>query len=249
MANNPKVLEGNIENLSEKAENLEAEIHEACCDNETEKVIAILEKNRKDIDVAEIDRNGSILVAIENKNELVVSELLKIGCEPNVEDNEGHTPLHYATLYRNCKIVKALLENGANVNCQSKDGLLTPLHYAAEDGDLEIAELLLQHNADVDIVDFMKWSALFLAVSNHKSQIVEILLRNGAKSYFYLKQDLHLFKNFDRVPPEIVKIFFKYYAVDISIKFVNRNGNTILEEALCKKDVEFVKSIAYQCNL
>ena len=46
--------------LSEKADNLEAKIHEACSNNETDRVLKLLESKNKEIDVEEIHCKNDI---------------------------------------------------------------------------------------------------------------------------------------------------------------------------------------------
>ncbi|CAG8884527.1 unnamed protein product, partial [Penicillium egyptiacum] len=48
------------------------------------------------------------------------------------------------------KIVRLLLDHGANVDCQNKNGW-TPINAAADEGFLEIVELLIKKGADFEI--------------------------------------------------------------------------------------------------
>ena len=77
---NKKVKRG----ATEKAENLEAKIHEACWNNKTNRVIKLLESTKGVIDAKKIDKNGSLYVAVQNGNATVVEGLLKVGCDPNI---------------------------------------------------------------------------------------------------------------------------------------------------------------------
>ena len=78
-----------------------------------------------------------------NKN--VLKMLLDGGAQPDKEDDEGRTPLHYAVLhswhYREEK-VKLLLERGADRHKADKWGK-TPLQLATEKGYKDVAQLLL----------------------------------------------------------------------------------------------------------
>jgi ankyrin repeat protein len=56
--------------------------------------------------------------------------------------------LHYAALSGQPKIVEALLEASADVNCSDADGR-TPLHLAALKGHDDCIRLLMKHGADV----------------------------------------------------------------------------------------------------
>ena len=73
-----------------------------------------------------------------------VANLLKEGVDPNMPiDQEGTTPLIYATVFNHKQIVQSLLEAGADVNAQGGIGGSTALHAAVFAGRLDIARLLL----------------------------------------------------------------------------------------------------------
>ena len=61
-------------------------------------------------------------------------------------DQEGNTPLVFATELGNLALVRQLLENGASVNVFNKDRL-TPLLIATQQGDSEICKELLDHGS------------------------------------------------------------------------------------------------------
>lgn len=67
--------------------------------------------------------------------------------ETGVTDDEGRTPLHYASANGHDAIVKVLLEKGYNVSHADKAGL-TPLHQAAMRGKVSTVELLLSKGAN-----------------------------------------------------------------------------------------------------
>lgn len=49
-------------------------------------------------------------------------------------DNAGYTALHYAARNGFIEICKILLQNGANIDAQTKSANATPLHKAAASG-------------------------------------------------------------------------------------------------------------------
>ena len=55
-----------------------------------------------------------------------VLTLLNQGNSPNVQDDKGNTPLHYALHYGHVEVVKLLLESDANLHCLNHEGK-TPL--------------------------------------------------------------------------------------------------------------------------
>ena len=73
------------------------------------------------------------------------------GINVHARDKEDATPLHWAALFSEAKIVKVLLKAGADVNVQRKDGY-TPLHLAATyNGNPAMVEVLLKAGANAKI--------------------------------------------------------------------------------------------------
>ena len=70
--------------------------------------------------------------------EAVVS--LSDGVDPNVRDNDGATPLHYAARAGSLGAIGALLEAGADRNTRDNDGN-TPRDIAEQQGHAEAAAL------------------------------------------------------------------------------------------------------------
>jgi len=153
--------------------------------------------------------------AIEKKKYDKVKQLISEGCDIN-EDNiyiNPPTPLTYAIDKGNIRIVKLLVENGANVNFISSINptLNLPLSQAIFKGDTAIVNYLLQHGADVsakkdffpiefaincnnkDVVEsLIKYGAdvntnqgkpLYAAVSDYKYEITKCLLEHGATAH------------------------------------------------------------------
>lgn len=86
-------------------------------------------------------------------------------------------PLHCACITENPKIVKLLLEMGADPNYEY-DGK-TPLKIAYESGKDELCCLLIENKADPNIIIGRK-SILFCAYEDNKMDIFVALLKNGA---------------------------------------------------------------------
>ena len=52
-------------------------------------------------------------------------------------DHQGMTALHLSCLYGRKKMVRMLLDAGANLRCKDKD-MTTPLHLACAEGSIEV---------------------------------------------------------------------------------------------------------------
>jgi ankyrin repeat protein len=87
----------------------------------------------------------------------IVRLLLDCGANPNVENDEGDTPLHlvsrswqYHPQERGAGIVRLLLEHSVDVDAREKNGW-TSLHWAAFTWRVEIAQVLLDHGANAKL--------------------------------------------------------------------------------------------------
>ena len=86
---------------------------------------------------------------------VVVQKLIEYGADIDARDEDGCTPLYWAsrgTHFKDGSVLRLLLERGADVNAQADDGS-TPLHRASAYGTLEVVRFLLEHGADVEAVD------------------------------------------------------------------------------------------------
>lgn len=78
----------------------------------------------------------------------MVKLLLKFGADPNLQDNEGETPLFKAVKWHHHNIVKTLLEAGADFNLPNNDGV-TPKMIAIEDDDTYVVDLMEQYGPQI----------------------------------------------------------------------------------------------------
>ncbi|XP_055308073.1 platelet-derived growth factor receptor alpha-like [Sitodiplosis mosellana] len=77
------------------------------------------------------------------------------------------------------KIVKTLIEHGANVNATNNVGDM-PLHVAAWNGHVEVAKILVQYSADVTAKDNKGSTALHFAADSGHLNFIEFLIEHGA---------------------------------------------------------------------
>lgn len=132
-------------------------------------------------------RHGStvLMVAARTDTPALVTELLAKGADPNVsEPAKGLTPLHLALSNQGLRSVEAvgeLLVAGADPSRAAKDGY-TPLMSAAESGMLDKVSLILSEKVDVNAVTADGRTALTVAASRAKPELVRRLLASGAKA-------------------------------------------------------------------
>ncbi|KAJ2930181.1 hypothetical protein H1R20_g6860, partial [Candolleomyces eurysporus] len=113
----------------------------------------------------------------------------------SLQDKEGRTALHLAVLHGFESSVKILLEYGAHVNCQDKDGN-TPLFIACgfdsgtsgsnkddpiQSLPLRIVQILLQHGADISVVNENGQTPLYCAIEEGATpEVIQTLINAGA---------------------------------------------------------------------
>jgi len=137
------------------------------------------------IEAAKINWLNRVNYLISNKDNTLINE----------KDKYGNTPLHYACMNKNFKIVKLLLEkkdkNGnciANVNEKNKEGY-SPLHYACIIGDNKLVKLLLEKKnrngnyiANVNEKDVIGSTVLHYACLLEHDELLKLLIEMKDKN-------------------------------------------------------------------
>eukprot|EP01084_Bolivina_argentea_P309905 536096_1 len=91
-------------------------------------------------------------------------------------NNKGFNALFVASQNGHSFIVKLLLQNGADPNSTSYQGV-SPLNMAAEEGHLEVVRVLLSHSdTDIDYQDLEGVTPLYIACQQNDIEIVKLLL-------------------------------------------------------------------------
>ncbi|KAI9040805.1 serine/threonine-protein phosphatase 6 regulatory ankyrin repeat subunit A [Aspergillus affinis] len=103
---------------------------------------------------------------------------------PNLSNDEGDTPLHFAGILGLMNIAQTLLMSGAKVAIQNVNGV-TPLHIAARAGQANVVELLLQAlplpllRKLEELKDRHGQTAFSLATTNGHEAVADLLIYGG----------------------------------------------------------------------
>ena len=122
--------------------------------------------------------------AAKTGNIEAVKQHLAAGADVNALDHEGNTPLFYAVFNDQTKIIRLLIDKGADVNGKRKaadhTNGVTPLHEATWRSTIETMELLIDNGADVNMKRADGAIALHYAVWFGLKEQTEFLLSKGS---------------------------------------------------------------------
>jgi len=147
-----KLVVEKVKSVDVKDNNGNTPLHYCCNYGNLDSVKLLLEKGAN---AAHANKSKStILHAAAQSGQLAMIKLVvaQKGVEVNVVDNNGFTPLYFATQRNVTEGVKLLIDAGADVNIAAEKHMYpTPLHVACVDNFGPLAELLLKNKAKVDI--------------------------------------------------------------------------------------------------
>ncbi|KAL6918448.1 hypothetical protein FSST1_009943 [Fusarium sambucinum] len=160
-------------------------------------IVQLLLENGADANVKGNMFTQPLITASQVGNVEIIRLLLSRGAVKAGSRKYG-TSLHVASSYRNLKVMRCLLEYGADVNaCFGRDrdtalraALLhhgrfykrTAVYDGMEHSEYEVVRLLLDHGASVYNTDWMGSTALHVACTHNSSpETVRLLLEDGAE--------------------------------------------------------------------
>ncbi|KAB8276259.1 ankyrin repeat-containing domain protein [Aspergillus minisclerotigenes] len=156
-----------------------------------------------------------------------------------------HTPLSLATGTGNEELVRILLAHGADINhLYYSPGSIIPnetaLMKAASAGHDVIVQLLLDHGAPIDWSPKYQKTPICLAAEAGRLSTVKLLLTRGANPRLPKSNlaDTPLAVAVSHGYPEIVDLLIQHGA---NVRHQNRNGNTLLSDAVEKQHWETAK--------
>jgi Ankyrin repeats (3 copies)/Carboxypeptidase regulatory-like domain len=153
------------------------------------------------------------------------------------------SPLVNAVLNQDLEEVKVrvMMRAKVNVRDKSRNGM-SPLHAAVETGNIDIVQYLLDSGAKTNIRDFDKRTPLMMIDGDASAELLDLLLRYGAKLQLVDKLGntvLHRFvENGD--DEEIIRLLITHGA---GVNAVNKEGETALMIAAENSNRDDVKTL------
>lgn len=131
-------------------------LYEACRNGSITMVKLLLTINGIDPNIANTYGETPLHRAVKSGHLEIIAELLTIA-NPNIVDNEGQTPLFWASINKCTKIVELFASTGGVVDPNIMDIIgHTPLYWAYCRGNLDVIRVLLSIGADPNLTHSIK---------------------------------------------------------------------------------------------
>jgi ankyrin repeat protein len=156
------------------------------------------------------------------------------------KDNESQARWRVAAEEESVKVVRVMLEHGADVGAEDNEGRI-PLHAAMFNGTVDVVQVLLEYGANVGAKDNEGQTPLHMAVDYGRVEIVRMLLEHGANVGAKDNEGrtpLYLAVDYGKV--EVVRMLLEHGA-NVSAK--DNKGRTPLHVAVGYWKVEVVRML------
>lgn len=163
----------------------------------------------------------------------ILKHLLNKGININQSGSDGKTALMHAVYYDHIRIIKFLLENGADINIKSESQDTALLIATGLTKKYEITKLLLENGANPNDCNRVNFSSLFYAET---IKDMELLLKYGANIHHRDNNDETLL--FCRNDLLTIKFLIEN-GIDITCR--NNNGQTFIETSDISISDELIK--------
>lgn len=133
-------------------------------------------------DINKLDSKGRSLLFLAARCDQpeVAIQLLDAGCNANLANSEGNTPLHEAAECGHVEVVNILLKNGqCDINAKNLFGQ-TPLMRAVFTDNLEVVKRLIKAGSDLHRVDSLGKSALMIGLQEGAERSCLYLIKAGS---------------------------------------------------------------------
>ena len=140
------------------------------------------ELKRPDVNIDGVDsENKTALSWTVRRGDVAATELLLAhGADPNISDNGGHAPIHYAALAKNPDCMAVMARAGIDVNAGNLTKE-TALHFACSyQDDARYIKPLLTAGSDVDELSGVGRTPLIYAARENHAIAAGFLMENGA---------------------------------------------------------------------
>lgn len=154
-------------------------------------IVRLLHDRNAHLDTMNCRRETPLITAVKEGNNATLDALLDLGADPNLQDYEGKTAMHWASGgwwtagLADGRAIDILARSGAHLNDVNSRGE-TPLIMAAAAGNVTTVQVLLARDAKIDIEgeDVVKneQGPVHAATSHGHTEVVALLTGHRSKS-------------------------------------------------------------------
>ena len=138
-------------------------------------IVTLLLDENVNVSSITIDRKTPLHIAVDKGEEAIIQKLLASEADPNMKDAFGNTCLHCAIPLK--QVTKPwLLKAEASVEKVERCPLPTPYQSCS----IQTVQAIIKHGANVNAVNNRNQTALWLACSDGREDVVKCLLDTGA---------------------------------------------------------------------
>ncbi|XP_044178516.1 transient receptor potential cation channel subfamily A member 1 homolog [Acropora millepora] len=213
----------------------------------TESFIMFLVQQGGDVNVVDNSGSSPLHYAATKGNLTAVRELLQCdGIKIDHMDEYGSTPLHCAVTCSDGKVVKALLDAGADLRAKDDEDR-TPIHLACIEGNIDAVLVLLEHvknSENLRHMDEYGSTPLHCAVTYSDAKVVKALLDAGAdlRAKDHVKRTpIHLACTEGNI--DVLQVLLEHVKNSENLRHVDEYGSTPLHCAVTCSDGKVVKAL------
>lgn len=224
-------------------------------------IVKLLVEKGADVNVMDgskvLDEGTSLLVAAKKRDTLLVNYLLKNGADINQKDKYLNTALHKAVFsyemdeediveeQKILRVVKVLLEKGANVNLTDNRNSAA-LNIAALREHVSVVEYLLDNGAEINNKGENGNTALSYTVSNDNFELFNLLIKRDANHKLLLDNGQNLL--FEAVGSlEMMEMLINEF--DLDVKHIDSLGKTTLMYAAKYSSKGVIDSLLFKYQM
>jgi len=162
-------------------------LHIASAEGQLELVKTLLKKKRETIDYQDADGLSPLHYSVRSNKLEVSKELLNQGANPNIQSNDGETPMHFLVKHSHTpetllNILRLFLDKGANAHALT-NRLESPLHVSVATENLVAVKLLfIECSVDINAQNKEGETPLHLAARNGNIEVIKYLLQLGGST-------------------------------------------------------------------
>ncbi|XP_044584650.1 ankyrin-1-like [Cotesia glomerata] len=210
----------------------------ACIRNNHPEVVKFFISQKVELDLRVGESSTPISIAAHYGFYEIVKLLVEAGCNFNVKNAAGVTPLHQALMKNHLKIAEYLLTQHVDVMAATSEKKL-PIHVALEGNLFSVVVTLLNKNKhSVNYQDHFNETPLYMACKWNHPELVQLLINNGGKIIYGNKHCMD--PAVSSGSKDVIDVLFK---IGVYVHGVLPGGVPFLHRAVEFEQIDIVKML------